>query len=859
MAHAIIECSNDLLPYDADERALGDLTLSLRNEFHRAKSQRHVKPFSISWKLDIGNGRDYTLLYNFDVVREISSVSLPGIDIVNCYSFDVIICNRVVAKYVRLRYEEDPDTAEQTVAIYSRISLAVSSAFVWKGEPVIEVKLRCDDDKRLFLSIPGANAPDFTYPQVFQLIGENIYAKTRTANSENNIAVFTGDWESDERYAINLGGQELYAAEFTKDITLARFDTDEIITLRNNFTPYAVEFSGSYLEWLESSNFRLCTKAPLIRVYDGERKPVQNFVAKWKPYQASEWRNLKRGAILPIGLLDIKVIYPDDNYETFRFYNIDSLCFSSHDESAYKTKLSINGSEWMSSRPQENEAFSFIAERPGTWIFERTKEFGTRALTCTFEFVRPAEPILTIEVPLPFVGTYLKDSQGNAVQNGAVLSYSELQFYKIVSHGSRNSIIVGYDDGNHTGERYNSISSRILEGIVPLSDYIDSIDRMFNLYGDERSSRSSSVVLKIGSKHFFVRHFVMSVSRQEDNTFIVYPKVSFENDFREYEGDLLICPVGVERKEDNYTAYTLEIKEKGVFTIPEDYPTTYGLIFSGLNALRRITPKLVPYSVVESIYDIRVRLVEDDLDSKSWKLLCASFSIACRYHVPFSFFQDLIVCASEERLIAKFVASMFYNGHKELLTQGIGDFEKEFNLAIHWIKPAVWNNTVGLIFDKLAMIGPKLIPDMLGQFIGFLTDLYSVTLGPDASPTFAKMISSNSISPEPSFDRALIQTFRAKVIGVSDNNADLPIAEFRLNCKRDSYMPGIEMTSSQKTMIWSPIFVAENIMGISADDIWDNSPESMARRRTINFYREYFKNTYSSILLRGMGIIVNKH
>ena len=153
VAHAIIDGNNDLLPYDADERALGDLTSSLRNEYKKAKSQRHVKPFSISWKLDCGDGQHFTLIYSFDVVKEISSKSLPGIDISNCYSFDVIINNRVVAKYVRLRYEEDPDTGELSIAIYSRINLAVSNSFIWNGEPVIEVKLRCDDDKRLFLSI----------------------------------------------------------------------------------------------------------------------------------------------------------------------------------------------------------------------------------------------------------------------------------------------------------------------------------------------------------------------------------------------------------------------------------------------------------------------------------------------------------------------------------------------------------------------------------------------------------------------------------------------------------------------------------------------------------------------------------
>ena len=860
VAHAIIEGNNDLLPYDADERALGDLTSSLRNEYKRAKSQRHVKPFSISWKLDCSDEQDFSLLYSFDVVKEISSKSLPGIDISNCYSFDVIINNRVVAKYVRLRYEEDPDTGELSTAIYSRINLAVSNSFIWSGEPVIEVKLRCDDDKRLFLSIPGSNAPDFSYPQVFQLLGGSLYAKTQTANAEDNIVVFTGDWESDERFPVRICGQEFYAARFDKEITLARFNSDELITLHNNFTPYAVEFTDNYLEWLESSNYRLCTKAPLVRVYDGERNNVQNFSVKWKPYRSGDWRNLKRGATLPIGLLDIKVIYPDDNYETFRFYNIGELSFSSFDESAYNTKIAINHAEWTSIRPVENEAYTFSNAASSTWAFERSKGLGAKALTCSFELARPGEPLLTIEIPLPFYGTYVKDPQGNEVQSGTILSYSELQFYKIVSYGSRDYILISYVNGDNLAVKYNSFSSRVMEGIIPLSDYIDSIDRMFNLYGDERSNRKSAVTLKIGNKLFFVRQFVMDVSYSENSRIVVSEKVKESEDKTyEYEGDLLICPVGIDREEDNYSAYQLYKEEDGTFSIPDDYPSDHGLVFSGRDVVRRIAPKRLPYYPGEDYNELRKILLEESIDSTSWKLLCTSFSIATRYNIPYSYFQEIEAAASEEQLVAKFVAAMFYNGHKELLVQGVSDFEKEFTLALHWVKPDVWNNTVGLIIDKLAMLGPELMTDVLGQFVGFLADLYSITLGPEASPTFAKIISTGNIASAPVFDRASIQMYRSRAIGATDNNADLPTAEFNLGKGKSAYMPDVDMTFSQKTMILGPIYVAENIMGVSAESIWDYSPESMNRRRTINFYREYFKNTYSNILLRGMGILANKN
>ena len=41
----------NLLPYDDTDESFSKLTQSLKNEYSRAKSERHVKPLSLHWKL----------------------------------------------------------------------------------------------------------------------------------------------------------------------------------------------------------------------------------------------------------------------------------------------------------------------------------------------------------------------------------------------------------------------------------------------------------------------------------------------------------------------------------------------------------------------------------------------------------------------------------------------------------------------------------------------------------------------------------------------------------------------------------------------------------------------------------------
>lgn len=272
IAHAIIVGEKELLPYDDTDVSLAELTKSLETAYSRAKAQRKTRPLSLHWKLrTFGQGQG-KLYVNMEVVKDISSDSIPGLNITTCYSFDVFVAGTLVGKYVRKDNVRDEE-GNVLYAVYTRITVGMHSDILWTGEPVVEVKVRCDNDDRLFLTIAGCYPPNFYYPQVFQMLDDNLYSMSETANAENNVAIFSHEWKNGKSLPITICDKELYYNAFTDELDLHNSETGEDVKLTNDFTPYTVEFSGNYISWVEKSNYKLLSTIPFVRVY-AQRKIV---------------------------------------------------------------------------------------------------------------------------------------------------------------------------------------------------------------------------------------------------------------------------------------------------------------------------------------------------------------------------------------------------------------------------------------------------------------------------------------------------------------------------------------------------------------------------------------------------------
>ena len=140
IAHAIIMDDNTLLPYDDTDESLAELTNSLKREYSKVQRERRTRPLSLSWKLrTTENGNGY-LFINMDIVKDISSSSIPGLDINTCYAFDIFVSGNLVGKYVRKDINRDEE-GNATDATYTRITIGMNKEIIMQGEPLVQKKL----------------------------------------------------------------------------------------------------------------------------------------------------------------------------------------------------------------------------------------------------------------------------------------------------------------------------------------------------------------------------------------------------------------------------------------------------------------------------------------------------------------------------------------------------------------------------------------------------------------------------------------------------------------------------------------------------------------------------------------------
>lgn len=503
IVHAIVLDDNSKLPYDEKDASLSDLTKSLKKEFQRYKSSKRIRPLSLHWKLQVLNDGIGMLFVNLDVVKDILSDSIPGLDYLTCHSFDVFVAGELVGKYIRKKINYNKfDEIES--AIYTRISTGISKDILWRGEPMVEVKIRCDNDERIFLTIAGCYPPNFSNPQVFQLLEKDMYTKTNTAHSENNIAVYTLDWHTQDQNNIIINNVAYRIKHFNSATTLANSETGEIKELTNNFTQYSTEFSGIYIPWIEESNYKLLNKIPNINVYDREKELVSNIKVYYRQPNnvLKDWRRLNRYSAFEPGLIDFKVIYPDGFYEIERFYFIGDLSFSSQNEKALTTEIICMSTIKLNVEIEQNENLKITNPTNQIWKISRNLDGNKYTSTSKFRIFHEGTPTLKISIATPFDGVLITDMKGKILNNRQIISLSDLSSYQLISHGKRNRFIdvSYYSNSKDSPTQSKHLKRQLIEGIVSMADYQDLIMRMFNMYGINSFDRISSVIIKIQEK-----------------------------------------------------------------------------------------------------------------------------------------------------------------------------------------------------------------------------------------------------------------------------------------------------------------------------------------------------------------------
>lgn len=869
IAHAIISEEDRWLPYDDADSSLSELTKSLKREYRRVKSEHRTKPLSLSWKLRLTSDETANLFVNLNVVKEISSRSIEGLDYQSCYTFDVFVAGILVGKYVRKSLVKD-DEGEVIGAIYSRVTVGVANDIKWNGEPVVEVKIRCDNDDRLFPTLCGSYPPNFECPQVFQMLDDNVYSLKSTANAESNIAVFSTDWKCDGSHKLLLNGELYSAIEFADRVDLHNCVSNEDITITNEFTPYSAEFRGTYIKWVEQSNFKLLTRIPVISIFDQTGIRVGNIKPKYRVHNSkTDWRNLSNSCLLPFGLVDIKVEFPDNKYQVETFYFIDDMTFVSRNERMFSTELSLDSRHIISAKVDECENLSVEMIDINTWRISRDACASKYSPTCNLKIIAEGNPPLRISVLAPFEGIVISDLEGKIVPSGKTISYDNLRYFNIISHGQSGMIDVTYKSDKITDyDKIKHLKSPVFEGIVPLSDYRDLFARMFQLYGANTFDRSSSIELKICDKRIYIRKFVLDSELSSDKIRITDYTCGDTSDFI-YDGDVYALPVSKDIKPAELVQVKFESynRQMNLFTIPDELLNSEAILFSGPESSRRLVPKY--YNFGQEDYSLEVRgeksaantmlwgekLSKDDVFAgEYWLKTVKVFRIISEFNLPFTTYNAFKAIGRVPKLLANLTLACWLYEASDILIQEIDRFEDELNIAVHWIPRTVWEECIERFICSLPPALSSIMTAKLGEITELINGLFNATLSAEVASELTQYVVEGYIGRAHVFSISDINRFKSKIHGYTDNNTDLPLIRFKL---QNRYYVDQKMLVSYRVMIEAAMCAAENFTQVK-DRINLFSLEGRDYARIINFYRKYFKETYSEIFIGTVKQIANK-
>jgi hypothetical protein len=646
--------------------------------------------------------------------------------------------------------------------------------------------------------------------------------------------------------------------------------SNEDITITNEFTPYSAEFRGTYIQWVEQSNFKLLTRIPVISVFDQTGTRVGNIKPKYRIHNSkAEWRNLSNSCLLPFGLVDIKVEFPDNKYVMETFYFIDDMTFASRNETMFSTELHLDSRHVISAKVDECENLSVEMTDKNTWRISRDACASKYSPTCNLKIIAENNPPLKVSVVVPFEGIVISDLEGKIVPSGKIISYDNLRYFNIISHGQSGMIDVTYkSDKIEDDDTIKHLKSPVIEGIVPLSDYRDLFARMFQLYGANTFDRSSSIELKICDKRIYIRKFVLDSELSSDKIRITDYTSEDTSDFI-YDGDVYALPVSENIKPAELVQIKLEPynRQMNLFTIPHELLNSEAILFSGPESSRRLVPKYYNFEHEDYSSEVRgemsaaniilwsERLSKDDVFvGEYWAKTVKAFRIISEFNLPFTTYNAFKSIGRDPKLLVNLILACWLNGASDVLIQEIDRFEDELNIAVHWIPHTVWGECIE---SFIRLLPPTLINIMntkLGEITELINALFNATLSAEVASELTQYVAGGNIGDARIFSRADINQFKSKIHGYTDNNIDLPITRFVLQNK---YYVDQEMHKSYRVMIESAMCAAENFAQVkNHTNLF--LLESRDYARITNFYRKYFKETYSKIFIGTVKQIVNK-
>lgn len=336
-----------------------------------------------------------------------------------------------------------------------------------------------------------------------------------------------------------------------------------------------------------------------------------------------------------------------------------------------------------------------------------------------------------------------------------------------------------------------------------------------------------------------------------------------------YDGDVYALPVSEDIKPAELVQIKLEPynRQINLFTIPDELSNSEAILFSGPESSRRLIPKY--YNFRQEDYSLEVRgemsaantklwgerLSKDNVFAgEYWEKTVKAFRIISEFNLPFTTYNAFKAIGRDPKLLVNLILACWLNRASDILIQEIDRLEDELNIAVHWIPHTAWEECIESFISSLPPALISIMNAKLGEITELINGLFSATLSSEVASELTQYVVGGNIGYARIFSRADINQFKSKIHGCTDNNIDLPLTRFVLQNK---YYVEQEMHKSYRVMIEAAMCAAENLTQVK-DCINLFSLENQDYARIINFYRKYFKETYSEIFIGTVKQIVNK-
>lgn len=845
IARAIVEENDYLLPYDATEGEWKGLTTELKQEYSKEKKRAS---FIVNWELS--KKEKFVLCYSLDNAKKICSQTFSRTNLAGCFSISLYVQDKYIASYRRM-------TENEGEYYYLRMDNRAEK-FEWKGESVINIQLKGDNNEIENITVPRCFAPNFDTPQIFQENGNKWLLKGCGKESKTNAILFTDEWQCQDEFIsvekIQLNNEYFNWAVFNQSVSLIA--GNEVVIFENKASNYIVEFLNWSVTWIQDANYKVLTTVPELLVFDSGNEVVNKSLYKvyFRRYKSLNWEKFN-GIELPIGLLEIKVVFPDGGFETEKFYYLGELICN------YFAMTSNSGEiQWKWNHGTitnyKKDGLIFQEKLDKHFVILREDGYNDYPETIQFKFNVCGMPSLNVWVMPPFKGVTLINDRGYELPNEGIVAIDSIFRFKV--------IVVGYDDvpleifyqkANSDTPESVVIRERVRKGIHSLSLFEEQVEKMFQLYGFNTFDRSSCVKLYFGNgvnrKHIEIRRFDLDSYMDESNQIHVLDCVGGKEKY--YVDKLFAVPVNCHS--DNIEEYELR-KTEAVFGLPISVECCQYILFSNIHAEEKIIPKFYDFiNRIDDDQESRLLLktknvdlyiynlsAEGIFDGDEWKKVLKYFEIAIKHRLPFRTFNCFSAIASKPELMVKMLFTLCIQLDKDDWGRGIIKFENEFAVAYHWISADVWNMVFGGILNTI----PEILKlEICKVCIESQRIVLELTLNTKVEGLISYALQGGRCRTVNSFSRADIQEMRSRIMGRAGNNNDLPRCHIT-NVQRYFNLDGA--TNYQITCLQSPVKAAETLMG-KGEDLWENNESALTMRRTINFYRSYLTDIYNEILI----------